>query len=151
MDSPVSYVVSFVSPKSCICSAFGIVKIYVISFSIGPWCIVNWVYKDFHYKDNLQSIRPTWPKMWRIVCQKQVSWAWVSYQIRKIAGCACAGNAGNFFPRHPLQRKQLVSDPGMHHGTCRDACRDWVPAVVGKAFPAFPGPGTHTRKILRIW
>ena len=24
---------------------------------------------------------------------------WTSYQIRKIAGCACAGNAGNVFPR----------------------------------------------------
>ena len=23
---------------------------------------------------------------------------WTSYQIRKIAGCACAGNAGNVFP-----------------------------------------------------
>ena len=23
---------------------------------------------------------------------------WVSYQIRKIAGCACAANAGNVFP-----------------------------------------------------
>ena len=22
------------------------------------------------------------------------------------------------FPRHRLQRKPLVSDPGMHHGTC---------------------------------
>ena len=43
---------------------------------------------------------------------------WVSYQIRKIAGCACAGNAGNVFPRHRFQRKPLVSDPGMHHGTC---------------------------------
>ena len=44
--------------------------------------------------------------------------AWVSYQIRKIAGCACAGNAGNVFPRRRFQRKPLVSDPGMHHGTC---------------------------------
>ena len=43
---------------------------------------------------------------------------WASYQIRKIAGCACAGNAGNVFPRHRLQRKPLVNDPGMHHGTC---------------------------------
>ena len=43
---------------------------------------------------------------------------WAFYQIRKIAGCACAGNAGNVFPRHPLQRKPLVSDPAMHHGTC---------------------------------
>ena len=44
--------------------------------------------------------------------------AWASYRIRKIAGCACAGNAGNIFPRHWFQRKPLVSDPGMHHGTC---------------------------------
>ena len=35
-----------------------------------------------------------------------------SYQIRKMVGNACAGNAGNVFttPR--------VSDPDMHHGTC---------------------------------
>ena len=43
---------------------------------------------------------------------------WASYQIRKIAGCACAGNAGNVSPRRQFQRKPLVSDPGMHHGTC---------------------------------
>ena len=43
---------------------------------------------------------------------------WASYQIRNIAGWACAGNAGNVFPRHRLQRKPLVNDPGMHHGTC---------------------------------
>ena len=36
----------------------------------------------------------------------------------KNAGCACAGNAGDHFPRHRLQRKPLVSDPGIHHGTC---------------------------------
>ena len=29
---------------------------------------------------------------------------WASYQIRTIAGCACARNAGNCFPRHRLQR-----------------------------------------------
>ena len=43
---------------------------------------------------------------------------WASYQICKIAGCACAGNVGNVFPRRRFQRKPLVSDPGMHHGTC---------------------------------
>ena len=41
-----------------------------------------------------------------------------SYQIRKIAGCACAGNARNAAPRYRLQRKPLVNDHGMHHGTC---------------------------------
>ena len=34
------------------------------------------------------------------------------------AGCACAGIAGNVFPRHRLQRKPLVSYSGKHHGTC---------------------------------
>ena len=34
------------------------------------------------------------------------------YQTRKIAGCACAGLAGNVSP--PTR----VSDPDMHHGTC---------------------------------
>ena len=44
---------------------------------------------------------------------------WVTYQIRKIAGCACAGNAGNVFPATDFKGKvPLISDPGMHHGTC---------------------------------
>ena len=37
---------------------------------------------------------------------------WASYQIRKIAGCACGGNVGNAFP------PPRVSDPDMHQGTC---------------------------------
>ena len=46
------------------------------------------------------------------------SFEWASYQIRKVVGCGCAGNVGNVFPHNRLQRKPLVSDPGMHHGTC---------------------------------
>ena len=38
--------------------------------------------------------------------------SWASCQIRKIAGCACAGNAGNVFP------PPWVSEPDKHHGTC---------------------------------
>ena len=79
--------------------------------------------------------------------------SWASYQIRKIAGCACAGNAGNVFPRRRFQRKPLVSDPGMHHGTCVThvpwcmsgslTCGDGenVPGIPGACAPA----------ILRIW
>ena len=78
---------------------------------------------------------------------------WASYQIPKIAGCACAGNAGNAFPRRRFQRKLLVSDPGMHHGTCVThvpwcmsgslTCGDGenVPGIPGACAPA----------ILRIW
>ena len=43
---------------------------------------------------------------------------WASYQIRKIACCACTGNAGNVFPATDFKGAPLVRDPGMHHGTC---------------------------------
>ena len=78
---------------------------------------------------------------------------WASYQIGKIAGCACAGNAGNVSPHRRFQRKPLVSDPGMHHGTCVShvpwcmsgslTCGDGenVPGIPGACAPA----------ILRIW
>ena len=47
--------------------------------------------------------------------------AWASYQILKIAGCACAGNAGNVFPATAGKRSRHT------WRTCRDACRDhWL-------------------------
>ena len=66
---------------------------------------------------------------------------WASYQIRKIAGCVCAGNAGNVFP--------LVGDPGMYH----DMCVTHVPWCLsgsltrggGENVPGIPG-GCATRK-----
>ena len=61
----------------------------------------------------------------RIQCREAVAFNWIthtltraSYQIRKIKGCACAGNAGNVSPSQRLQRKPLFGDPGMRHGTC---------------------------------
>ena len=89
-------------------------------------------------------------KIWML---KMLSLQWASYQIRKIAGCACAGNAGNVFPCRRFLRKPLVSDPGMHHGTCVThvrwcmsgslTCgdRENVPGIPGACAPA----------ILRIW
>ena len=35
-----------------------------------------------------------------------------SYQIRKIAGCACAGNVGNVFPVTDFKRKNVPGIPG---------------------------------------
>ena len=67
---------------------------------------------------------------------------WASYQIRKIAGCACAGNTGYDFPRRRIQRKPLVSDPGIHHGTCVKhvpwCMSGMLTRVAGKTSPAFP-------------
>ena len=79
--------------------------------------------------------------------------SWASYQIRKIAACASAGNAGNFFPRNRLQRKPLFSDPGMHHGTCVTH----VPWCMSGSLTRGDGenvpciPGTCAPAILRIW
>ena len=78
---------------------------------------------------------------------------WASYQIRKIASCACAGDAGNVFRRGRLQRKPLVNDPGMHHGTCVTH----VPWCMSGSLTRgggenVPGiPGACAPAILRIW
>ena len=78
---------------------------------------------------------------------------WASYQIRKIAVCACAGNAGNVFPHRRFRRKPLVSDPGMHHGTCVTH----VPWCMSGSLTCgggenVPGiPGACAPAILRIW
>ena len=58
----------------------------------------------------------TWTESVVEICHYKATWA--SCQIRNIAVCACAGNAGYVFPRRRLKSKSLVSDPGMHHGTC---------------------------------
>ena len=42
--------------------------------------------------------------------------SWVSCQIRKLVGCACARNARNVFPT--TERERQVSDASMHHKTC---------------------------------
>ena len=81
------------------------------------------------------------------------SGTWASYQIRKIAGCACAGNAGNVFPRRRIQRKTLVSDPGMHHGTCVTHVPWCMSGLLtrggGENVPGIPGACAPA--ILRIW
>ena len=46
------------------------------------------------------------------------------------------------FPHHRLQRKPLVSDPGMHHGSCVTHVQWCMPGSLtrggGETFPAFP-------------
>ena len=57
----------------------------------------------------------------QVPMSNDVMWSYfprASYQIRKIAGCTCTGDAGNVFPATDFQGYRLVSYPGMHHGTC---------------------------------
>ena len=58
------------------------------------------------------------------------------------------------FPRHRLQRKPLLSDPGMHHGTCVTHVPWYMsvslnPLWQEKMFPAFLAHAQPA--ILRIW
>ena len=58
---------------------------------------------------------------------------WVSYRIRKIAGCACAGNARNVFLATDFKGNRQLAIPAcitarVSH-TCRNACRERYPPV----------------------
>ena len=117
------------------------VPIYILGCLTGTGAIVKSVGKIYQYQPQ------------RITKYHQKFAVWASYQIRKIAGCACAGNAGNVSPRRRFKRKPIVGDPGMHHGTCVThvpwcmsgslTCGDGenVPGIPGACAPA----------ILRIW
>ena len=53
-----------------------------------------------------------------------ITW-WASYQIRKMAGCACAGNAWNVFPATNFKGKRKLAIPACI--TARRASRTYVP------------------------
>ena len=77
---------------------------------------------------------PTSPWLGQVLANGPLTRA--SYQIREIADCACAGNAGNVFPQPP------VSDLDMHHGTCVTDVSWCMSGSLtrsgGQMFPAFP-------------
>ena len=73
------------------------------------------------------------------------SHTWASCQIRKIAGCACAGNAGNVFPRH-----RGSSDPDMHHGTCVTHVPWCMPGSLTSIFLWSQWRGKHSRHSRRM-
>ena len=119
---------------------------------------LNWNIKNLRtvFKKNVRALQRRFTQadnILRHVCIWSHMNTWASYKIRKIAGCACARNAENVLPHCRFQRKPLVSDPAMHHGTCVThvpwcmsgslTCGDGenVPGIPGSCAPA----------ILRIW
>ena len=76
----------------------------------------------FVVKRHFNTAQWNLPKIWRHAL------TWAPYEISKIADCACAGNVEEVFPRLQLQRKPLVSNLGIHHGTCvmhQPRCMSW--------------------------
>ena len=108
-------------------------------------CLVNFALNQFHQIPLDTEGSGGW-----INATEMGGLQWASYQIRKIAGCACAGNAGNVFPRRRFQKKPLVNDPDMHHGTCVTH----VPWCMSGSLTCGDGenvPGACAPAILRIW
>ena len=98
-------------------------------------------YKDPHVKDKTYIVNIKWKWVQWIFYVQNIphhhhrhrhrhhpSSSWASYQIRKIAGCACAGNAGNVFPATDFKGNRLLATlaciTARASRTCRDACRD---------------------------
>ena len=64
------------------------------------------------YFFHIATVLIHWPCNSDVAIQSMTPSEWASCQVRKIAGCACAGDVGTFSP--PPQ----VNDPDMHHDTC---------------------------------
>ena len=66
------------------------------------------LYSSIFFKRKTKQ-KQTYTLKFRLNCIRILQWA--SYQIRKIVGCACAGNARTF------STTSRVGDPDMHHST----------------------------------
>ena len=81
--------------------------------------------------------------LWRRMASTFHNMLWASYQIRKIAGCACAGNAGNVFPATAGKRSRHASRhvrdarAVMHAGIAN--YRFPLKSVLGENVPGIPG------------
>ena len=71
----------------------------------------------------------------------------------KLCVAHAPGMPGTFSPATDFKGNHKLAIPACITArasrTCRDACRDRLPAVAGKTFPAFPAHAQPT--ILRIW
>ena len=70
------------------------------------------------------------------------TWPWTSYQIRKIAGCACTGNSGNVFPATDFKGNRLLAIPACitarasrMSGWLTRGGRENVPGIPGACAP----------------
>ena len=56
---------------------------------------------------------------------------WASYQIRKIANCACTGNAGNVFPDTDFKGNRVMHVPWCMSGSLTRGGGENVPGILG--------------------
>ena len=84
----------------------------------------------------------TWVHLICTIASNYLPHQWASYQIRKIAGCACAGNAGSNFPATDLKKYLLLAIPtcitARMSCTYCDAYRDRLTRDGGENIPGIP-------------
>ena len=91
---------------------------------------VSWMYIHSWWllHNSLYDLVPSLMKMFSAYTQEKLALAWASYQIRKIACCACAGNGGNVFPATDFKRNRYLAIPACITARAshrsRNACRD---------------------------
>ena len=73
--------------------------------------------------------RDYWPPALSLLRKKKTASQWASCQIRKIAGCAYTGNAGN------VSTPPRFCDPDMHHGMCVTHVPWCIPGSLTNGFP----------------
>ena len=62
---------------------------------------------------------------------KKISLSWTSYQIRKSAGCAYTGNAGNVFPSTDFKGNRSLAIPVCMSGSLKSGGGKNVPGIPG--------------------
>ena len=71
---------------------------------------------------------------------------WASYEIRRFAGCACAGNAGIVFPNNDFKKKRKLAIPTcaravMHIGIANPSGGENVPGACATRNLTYPVRG----------
>ena len=97
-------------------------------------CMVSLFLKGFWLRFGYESVIS-------VVVWDVITLPWVSYQIRKIAGCACAGNAGHVFPHRRLQWKSRHASRHVRHAR--------AVMHVGIAYPRCRGKHSRHSRLMR--
>ena len=109
--------------------------------------------RDWRFSCSPLTLRNLGLCLWLSILQTGNLLWWASCQIRKIAGCTCARNAGNVYSRRRLQKEPLVRYPGMHQATCLTHVPWWMSGSLtrggGENVPGIPGACAPA--ILHIW
>ena len=105
--------------------------VLTLSIQIVPIYQMKWSKRYFIWTNRSTFLNGEFYYVFNMIKQcRFIQWnvPWASYQIHKIAGCACARNTGNVFPATDLNGNRYLAIPACITARvlrmCRDARRD---------------------------